>query len=87
MKKVRILIDTPEGLHLTLSLKEARELRDMLVEALGEKKEYIPYEIPRTPSLPLMGINDNKPFGKYPEYPEYPTITCSNHANYLDLCS
>lgn len=39
--KGTIVLDTPAGLHLELSIKEAKELRDILVDILGDKTKEI----------------------------------------------
>ena len=77
--EVKILVDTSDGLHYEMSVEDARELRDLLVEALGEKKEAIPCSTPYTP------INYPAIWEEQKKYASpYPTITCSDYKNYLD---
>ena len=81
--EVRITVELVEGIAFDLTLDEARKLRDILVDALGEKKQtywdkiYNPNPIPCTPS-PIWIDDSNRP-----NY-QYPTITCSDIPNHSD---
>lgn len=87
--EVTISIKTKDGELFELSLEQAKEIRDTLIEILGVEKKETYWDKLYDPSPRYPKYNpvwdDVKTGNKYPKYPEYPTITCSTFKNYLDM--